>query len=103
MLFILGIITCLLGAILAALVLLYQKLDRLTIVANGQQALDYQTAAMTPKSRPSRAAIFASKPKQTESKGRGVKDQATIVDLSEVPTDAGIAALEEFAGGENGA
>lgn len=98
MLFILGIITCLLAAILGALVMLYLKLDRLTIVANQTQAFDYQTAANTPK-RPTRASLFAPKPAQTEQHGRSVKDQSTMVDLSEIPTDAGITALENFAEG----
>lgn len=99
MLFILGIITCLLAAILGALVMLYLKLDRLTIVANQTQAFDYQTAASTPKVRPGRASLFAPKPAQTEQHGRSVKDQSTMVDLSEIPTDAGITALENFAEG----
>lgn len=89
--FILGILTCICAGILGMLVLLYQKLDRLTIVATNQRANEFQEAANTPKTR---RTIFA--PKVTQANGRAVKDQDNLVDLSELDSEVGIAALEHM-------
>lgn len=93
MLFILGIMTCLLGAVLGVLVLLYQKLDRLTIVATNQQAEDYVRAAQTPKTR---QRIFAPKTLVATQGGRSVKETPTLVDMSELDPEVGIKALEDY-------